>query len=191
MKTRSGFAAVFFVLAFVQTAPGQGSERVTIQYYVGGDIVKVIYKSMAPGNVGVTIMNDRHQAIFAETIPNTASFARPYNLSELTTGKYFIVVEDKEGKTEKELTYAIRKKVESTIDVIKIANAHNKFLLSVENKEADQIQVRILDQDKNVIHEELLSVNGKFAIVYNLSRITGTVTFEVGGTSGNWKTFTY
>jgi len=190
MKTRSSFAA-FFVLAFMQTATGQGSERVTIQYYIGGDIVKVIYKANTPGTVNVTIMNDRRETIFTESIPNTASFSRPYNLSELRSGKYFVVVEGKEGKTEKELTYAIKKKVESTIDVIKIANATNKFLLSVENKEADQIQVRILDQDKKVIHEELLSVNGKFAIVYNLSRITGTVTFEVGGTSGNWKTFTY
>ena len=182
---------MFFVLALGQTATGQGSERVTIQYYVGGDIVKVIYKTNTPGTVTVTIMNDKRETIFTESIPNTASFSRPYNLSELRSGKYSIVVVDKEGKTEKELAYAIKKKVESTIDVIKIANATNKFLLSVENKEADQIQVRILDQDKKVIHEELLSVNGKFAIVYNLSRVTGTVTFEVGGTSGNWKTFTY
>jgi len=191
MKTRSSFTALFFVLAFVQMATGQGSERVTIQYYIGGEIVKVIYKTNTPGAVSVTIMNDKRETIFTESIQNTASFSRPYNLSELKSGKYFIVVVDKEGKTEKELAYAIKKKVESTVDVIKIANATNKFLLSVENKEADQIQVRILDQDKKVIHEELLSVNGKFAIVYNLSRITGTVTFEVGGTNGNWKTFTY
>ena len=191
MKTRSSFTALFLVLALVQTAAGQGSERVTIQPYIGGEIVKVTYKSNTPGTVSITIMNDKRETIFTESIPNTASFSRPYNLSERRPGKYFIVVQDKEGKTEKEVTFAIKKKVESTVDVIKIANATNKFLLSVENKEADQIQVRILDQDKKVIHEEFLSVNGKFAIVYNLSRITGTVTFEVGGTSGNWKTFTY
>ncbi|HTJ51217.1 MAG TPA: hypothetical protein VL443_17270, partial [Cyclobacteriaceae bacterium] len=77
------------------------------------------------------------------------------------------------------------------IDVSKIANATNKYLLSIENKESDQIQVKIFDQAKNVIHEESITVNGKFAVVYNLNKLKSVPTFEVSGSSGVRKNFNF
>ncbi|HEY3403252.1 MAG TPA: hypothetical protein VGK59_07685 [Ohtaekwangia sp.] len=188
MKLTKIITCVTLLSAAVLTCSGQASEKVTVQD-LGYGIFKLVYISNAPGSVKVSIANTKGETIFQETIPKTASFARPYNFNDQGTGEYKITVEDKDGKTEKKIAYTI-KKVESLVDVFPIANTPNKYLLSVENKESDQIQVKILDTSNNLLHEESINVNGKFSVVYNL-KVKTKPTFEVTGSSGNTKTFTF
>lgn len=178
--------AVFYMVAF--TARGQTSDKIAIAD-VGSGIFKLVYKSNDSGPLKVSIMNSKGETIFTETL-KTSAFMRPYNFNDQGPGEFKFVVEDKGGKTEKTILYSI-KKVESKIDVSKIANAQNKYLLSIENNDSDQILVRILDSQKDVIHEESLTVNGKSAIVFNLNKIKDSPTFEVAGSDGVWKTFTF
>ncbi len=184
------YLAIFSASAIV--CNGQTFEKVTVLTDMGSDVFNLIYKTKAttPGTVQVSILNGKGETVFTESISKTLSFSRPYNFNDQGEGSYKIVVEDKDGKTEKNILYSI-KKVDSNIEVEKIANAKNKYLLRISNTDADQIQVRILDRDKNVVHEESITVNGKYAVVFNLNKINSSPTFEISGSSGNVKTFTF
>jgi hypothetical protein len=188
MKPVKFIACLILFCALCMTCYGQ-TEKVSIADY-GSGIFKLIYMANEPGTVKVSILNSKDETIFTESLYKVSSFSRPYNFNDQGAGNYKMVVEDKDGKTEKPISYSI-KKVESLIDVSKIANASNKYLLSIENKESDQIQVKILDQAKNVIHEESITVNGKFAVVYNLNKLKSVPTFEVSGSSGARKNFNF
>jgi hypothetical protein len=153
-------------------------------------VYKLVYKTTGAGKVKVSIYDENRDLIFTETLTNVESFIRPYNFSNLSQGDYTIVVEDKTGKTEEKVAYYF-KKVESAVEVTKIANEANKYLLSVENKETDLIDVKILDAERNILHEESMTVNGKFSVIYNLTTIKGEITFEVIGSDGLIKTIKY
>ena len=189
MKKMKFIVPIALLSMFALSGYGQASEKVTINSDLGSGTYMLIYKTTQSGNVKVSILNSKGETVFTESL-KTGSFKRPYNFSDLEPGEFKIVVEDKDGKTEKVVLYAINK-VESIVDVVKIANAQNKYLLSIENKESDRIQVRIVDSEKNVLHEESYTVNGKFAVVFNLSKVKTSPTFEVAGSSGAWKTFTF
>jgi hypothetical protein len=183
------FVALF--TASVVVCSGQNMEKISIQSDMGAGIFNLIYKTKAttPGTVQVTILDSKGATIFNESIYKTLSFSRPYNFNDQATGDYKMVVEDKDGKAEKGLTYAI-KKVDSNIEVEKIANAKGKYLLRITNTDADQIHVKIMDEAKNIVHEEYITVNGKYAVVFNLAKVE-TPTFEISGSAGNSKTFTF
>ncbi len=153
-------------------------------------VYKLVYRAAEAGKVKVSILNSAQEIIFTETLSSVQSFVRPYNFSNLTQGEYTIVVEDKNGKTEEHVSYYF-KKVESNVDVTKIANESRKYLLSVENKETDLIDVKIIDKSNNVLHQQSMTVTGKFSVIYNLTSVQGDVTFEVTGSNGAVKTFNY
>jgi len=153
-------------------------------------VYKVVYRNAESGKVKVSIYTGSHELVFSETIANVESFVRPYNFSNLSQGAYTIVVEDKNGKTEEKVSYYF-KKVQSIVEVTKIANEANKYLLSVENKDADLIDVKILDAESNILHQQSMTVNGKFSVIYNLTAIKGEITFEVIGSDGLIKTIKY
>ncbi|MGC4023572.1 MAG: hypothetical protein QM734_17270 [Cyclobacteriaceae bacterium] len=189
MKILKSSLCIMFLCALISSSYGQAANKVTLMD-VGSGIFKLIYRTTGQDNVKVTLLDNSNHTIFTETLYKTGSFARPYNLNDEDGGDFKIVVEDKDGKTEKNFSYAVNK-VESNIDVSKIANAQNKYLLSVENKDADQISVRIYDSEKNLIHEQSIRVNGKFSVVYNLEKVKDRTVFEVAGSNGVAKTFTF
>jgi hypothetical protein len=192
MNISKSVAYLAIFSASVMVCIGQSAEKVTITTDMGSGIFNLVYKTKAtvPGTVQVSILDGKGQTVFNESITKTLSFSRPYNFNDQGQGDYKIVVEDKDGKIEKKILYTI-KKVESHIQVEKIANAKDKYLLRISNTDSDQIHVKILDSDKNVLHEESITVSGKYAVVFNLNKINTSPTFEVSGSSGDVKTFVF
>jgi len=192
MKPTKYIACLTFLFTTVMVCRSQNLEKVTVQSDMGSGIFNLVYKtkSTVPGTVQVSILDSNGKTVFTESIIKTLSFARPYNFNDQSTGDFTLVVEDKEGKIEKKITYSI-KKVESMIEVSKIANASDKYMLRIVNHDDDQIHVKILDSDKNVLHEESITVNGKYAVVYNLRKFKTSPTFEVSGSNGVLKTFSF
>jgi hypothetical protein len=190
MKPTKIIVTLAFFCGSILTCTAQTAEKVTIQSDLGYGIYSLVYKTPVPENVKVLILNDKGDVIFKESLAKTMSFSRPYNFSDQPAGEFTIVVEDKDGKTERKIMYAI-KKVGSSVDVSRIANASNKYLLVIDNKEADQIQVKIVDKGKNVVYEESIMVNGRYAVVYNLDKLNTAPTFEVASSDGIWKTFSF
>lgn len=187
-KSRIFAMVVFLFIAVVANAASP--VKMTVISDVTTGIFKVSYKSTEVGKVKVSIFNESQELVFTETLTNVESFVRPYNLSNLSQGEYTIVVEDKNGKNEQKVNYTFNK-VESAVEVIKIANEANKYLLSVQNNESDLIQVRIYDNEHNLLHEQSMTVNGKFSVIYNLNKVKTAPTFVVTGSNGEPRTVNY
>ena len=176
--------AFFTLMMFVSGVVAFGAPvKMTVVSDATRGIYKVVYKTSEMGKVKVSIFNDVRELVFVETITNVESFVRPYNFNSLPQGEYTIVVEDKNGRTEEKVNYFF-KKVESKAEVTKIANEAGKYLVSIENKESDLIEVRIIDAENNVLHDQTMTVNGKFSVIYNLTKVKGEVSFEVIGSNG-------
>ena len=187
MKSTTCIVTAVLVCVAVFVCSGQGSEKVTVQD-MGSGIFKLSYVSPSPATVKVAIQKSNGATVFSESLTKVSSFSRPYNFSSQGPGDYKFVVEDKDGRTEQPISYTV-KKVESLVEVIPIANEPGKYLLSVDNKESDQLKVVIKDH-KGILREESLFVSGRFSVVYNL-KVKTTPTFEITGSSGNTKTFTF
>ncbi len=189
MNSRTKFFALIIFMLGAMVANAVPLKTTVIADATAG-IYKLIYRTAEAGKVKVSIYNADGDLVFTETLAHVESFTRPYNFSNLSQGEYSIVVEDKNGKTEEKVSYYF-KKVQSIVEVTKIANEANKYLLSVENKDADLIDVKILDAESNILHQQSMTVNGKFSVVYNLTAIKGEITFEVVGSDGLIKTIKY
>ena len=189
MNSRTKFFALVIFMFGAMIANASSLKMAVVSGATTG-VYKLIYKGTEAGKVKVSIFNVNRDLIFTETLLNVESFIRPYNFSNLSQGEYTFVVEDKHGKTEEKVDFYF-KKVQSTVEVSKIANELNKYLLSVENKEADLIDVKIIDSENNVLHQQAMTVNGKFSVIYNLSTVKGEITFEVTGSNGETKTIKY
>jgi hypothetical protein len=189
MKSVKLLACIICSCQFSMIGLAQTSGKVFITD-MGSGIFRLAYTTSVPENVSVSVVNNKGETIFKESLHKTSSFSQPYNFSDQPAGDFTVVVEDKQGKTKNTISYAIRT-VESTIEVSRIANSPDKYLLAIENNDLDQVQVRILDKDNNSLHDETIIVMGKFAVVYNLSKLKTLPTFEVTGSNGIRKTFRF
>ena len=63
--------------------------------------------------------------------------------------------------------------------LLKVGGSEAKYLLTVSNKGANGVTVRIYDSKNNIIYNKREIVSSDFAKVYNLEGIGGDFTFEV------------
>lgn len=119
---------------------------------------------------------------------NTSSFVRPFNFSQLTEGEYTVVLEDKNGKQSEKISYTVNH-VTSFVSVSPVANQDGKYRLNVYNNGSENVDVRIFTQEGLLIHDQVLNVNGNYALIYNLQQVASPAfTFEVTTSNGNVKT---
>jgi len=93
-----------FVFARGIDKPIKGSS-VAVTNVSGSTLYKVYYKSERRGKVKVSIINEKGNTIFYETINKVDGFLRPYNFEELPEGQYSIKVEDENGKSVEKVDY--------------------------------------------------------------------------------------
>lgn len=189
MNAKSGIIAAVVFMFFAVLANG-APVKMSVSADVNSGIFKVTYKSNEAGKVKISIFGAAHELVFTETLARIESFVRPYNLSNLAQGEYTIVVEDRNGRSEEKIDYTF-KKVSSAVEITKIANEADKYLLNIQNSERDLIQVRIYDNDGNLLHEQSMSVKGSFSVIYNLSKVKTNPVFEVTGSDGESKRINY
>jgi hypothetical protein len=152
-------------------------------------IFKLVYKSEESTKVQITIFNSQKEVVFNETVADLASFTRPYNFSELPEGEYTIEVKDNFGKKIEKVNYS-QGALKSIISVFKVTNAPSKYMLAAVNEGSNEITVHILNSDGDTLYNDTLSVNGNFAVIYNLLE-EGKYTFVVSDKSGVSKTISY
>jgi hypothetical protein len=56
------------------------------------------------------------------------------------------------------------------------------------NPGTEKITVKIFDTYNNLVHNEILNVEGNFAQVYSFKNLVGACKFEVSDATGNVKT---
>ncbi len=152
--------------------PIKGSSDEAITNTTGSTLFKLYYKSEKQGRVKVHISNEAGNAIFNETLNKVDGFMRPYNFEGLPEGRqqYTVSVEDENGKTVEKIDYK-GGKVEKLIHLSKLPGEENKYLLSVSSRGAENVFIYIFDSNGNLIHNEIQTVKGEFAQVYNLKSV--------------------
>jgi hypothetical protein len=69
------------------------------------------------------------------------------------------------------------------------SQSDGKYRLNVYNNGSENIDVRIFTQEGLLVHGQVLSVNGNYALIYNLKQLASPAfTFEVTTSNGNVKT---
>ncbi len=137
---------------------------------------KLIYKSELASDVRVKIFNERNILVYSEIIKNSNGFSRPYNFERLGEGEYTIKVDNGSGWLTGTVLYQDGE-VEMLAHLTKLEDG--KFLVTVPGKGKDQLTVRVLNEQGEVIKRYENKVEGDFAQVYDVSKVTGPVSFEI------------
>lgn len=154
-----------------------------------GTTFKLYYKGAEQSDVKVAILDSGERLVFSETIKKVDGFVRPYNFANLPEGNYTIEISDKTGRHAEKVKYS-KGKVEKFVNVVKVTGAGDKYLLTVSNKQADDITVKIFDETNNVIYSQRERVISDFAKIYNLERFSGKFIFEITDSKGITKSLT-
>ncbi|HEY3403866.1 MAG TPA: hypothetical protein VGK59_10795 [Ohtaekwangia sp.] len=189
MKTKSLFIAALVVVSASVAAFGKeeptSNKGMAVVPVKGSEVFKVIYKGEAYGRVKLNVYNTESQLVFSETISGTDGFIRPLNFAGLTAGEYTIETIDASGKKSEKVTY--NKAAKKNVHISKLAGEEGKFLVAVAGAGSDVVNVNIYDAANNLVHSESRTVNGDFAQLYTVKNVTGALTFEVSGASGETK----
>jgi hypothetical protein len=184
MKTKSVLlvALVAMSVSTVLASSEPLSSKVVVLNQESG-IYKVIYESAKAGRVTLTISDKTGNVVFKEGIRTVNGFIRPVNFKGMDEGVYTIAIADESGEQIQTVNYQNDSAVKSA-HIAKIAE-DGKYLLAVASTGAGQINVRIFDGDNNLVHNQNVTVNGDFGLVYNLKQVAGTPSFEVTDSTGN------
>lgn len=160
------------------TTPKATSTSVSLK----GEIVKIFYRSEDSDKVKVTIYDATDKVVFKEEIKKKSSFIRPYNLENLPYGKYTIVLEDKNGRTEESVMYA-KEEVNVQASIIHKKESR-KALVTLFSTGETEVTYRVLDINDNVLYSKSEIVNGQAAKSFNLDKVKGAVTVQVSDSEG-------
>ncbi len=155
----------------------------------GSSTYQLIYKPALATNVSVAIFDANDQLVFSETLRKTEGFSRPYNFAGLAEGDYSINVRDITGEQIEKVNYR-GGKVERLVNVLKL-NDTDKYLLTIAGKGEERFSLKIYDAAGKLIHDETNMIYNSFGQVYDLSKVTGSVTFEVADKTGTVKTISF
>jgi hypothetical protein len=147
-----------------------------------GTTFKLYYKGSQSEDVKVAILDESRRIVFSEIIRNVDGFVRPYNFSSLPEGDYTIQITDKEGRQVEKISNR-QVKGEALAHLLKVSGSEAKYLLTVSNKNSNEVIVKIYDSADNIIYNKREAASRDFARIYNLEGIGGEFTFEV--TDGN------
>lgn len=193
MKTKSLFiaavATVLSLTAFGNEEPSN-SKGLAVVPVKGSEVFKVIYKGDAVGKVRLNIYNQASELVFTESISGLDGFIRPLNFSGLKAGEYTLEIIDAAGKKVERVNYQPNKS-SKYVHISKVADEEGKFLIAVSGTGKEEINVRIYDSASNLVHNESKVIDGSYAQVYNIKKITGAVTFQVTDNAGNVKTVSF
>jgi hypothetical protein len=190
MKTKSiVFALVMGFVSVAAVAADPVSPKMVVLNQKDGGIFKVIYAGIQTGKISLTIYDEANTLVFAETVSGVDGFIRPVNFSGMNEGTYTIEVADASGKLVQKVDYKKETINENLIRVAKMGT-DNKYLLAIANTN-EVINVRIFDGANNLVHNQSVTVDGSFGLVYNLKNVVGAPTFEVTNQAGATKVVKY
>ena len=189
MKTKSIYLVAFLLMSAVATFGNDEPKNAGLAVLAvkGADVFKVVYKTGTANNVKVKLYNAKSEVILSHLISNTDGFILPLNFVNLSTGEYKLELIDAKGIRTEKIVYQQPKPFDN-IRVSRIATTGDKFLVSVMSAKNEKVTVKIFDNYNNLLHNEVKSVNGDFAQVYNVKNLQGACTFEISDDAGRVKT---
>lgn len=169
---------LFSTLVFAGGTGDEPSSASGVAILHGGEgVFKLLYKGAKVSDVKISIADARNKLVFNETVKSVDGFMRPYNFSALKEGEYTITITDGSGEKVEKVSY--RSSQVSKLVSIKPVGEQGKYLLTAAGKGSERITVNIFDSADNLVYNESKSTLGDFAQVYNLTKIHGSLTFEI------------
>ncbi|HTH56013.1 MAG TPA: hypothetical protein VL728_08190 [Cyclobacteriaceae bacterium] len=155
----------------------------------GSSLFKLLYKSDKAQSVKVSLLDEKGNSIFHETLKNKNGFVRPYNFSAVEEGHYTLQVQDENGTTVEKIDYVSAAQSEKLVSVTKASEA-NKYILRIASPVKEAVTIRVYDRNSTLLHSETLSVGKEFAQVYNMKDLDA-FTIEVTDKNGLVKAINY
>lgn len=182
MKTRSFLMAVaLMVMATASVVAQDPSPSFEILNRPGSSVYKLVYKAPGKGRVNVKI-SGKDGVLYSEMINFTDQFIFPLDFKGMNFGEYSVEVSDKKTRLKEELVYEVK----APLAYVHVAKQPNeKYLLSIRSQAPSDFTVRIFDRWDNEVLARNESVEDEFALVYNLSKLSGPFNFEVTNSAGN------
>lgn len=189
MKKHILTLAVVLVLAGTSIAADGVKKPAKIKVTVNeGNKVEVLYKASGPQEVNVEILNKKKNVLFSEKITDN-SFMRPYNLSKLKKGTYYVRITDGTSTTEDEII--IENPVKFTIRedaqharIFRVKD-ENKFAVIALSGKKDVINVTIRNEKGNILHNSDYEITDSLGHIYNLRKFkSASYTIEVKNGKG-------
>lgn len=192
MKTRNVVLTVAAVIvASTFTFAGNPTSKVVVVNQNNSEIFKVIYEGTTAGKVTLKVYDSKGNQLLSEITKGLDKFMRPVNFAGMEAGEYSIEITDANGTQTQKVNYKIGNrsslvesaavKNESSIKTVYITKLKEsgKYLMSVTTDGTKKINVRIFDGSENLLHNEVVTVNGSAGLVYNLKEVQGQPTFLV------------
>ena len=173
---------VLSTLVFAKEAdkPSPGSS-VSVVKVEGSSLFKLLYKSEKAQNVRVSLIDEKGNSIFNETLKSTKGFIRPYNFSGVDEGRYTIHVQDENGVTEEKINH-VAAKDEKWVGLTKL-DEKGKYVLRITSLQKDDVTINVYDRNATLLHTETQAVDKGFAQVYNFKDVN-LFTIEVTDKNG-------
>lgn len=190
MKTKSILVVAIALISSVAFANEPGGPKLSVVNVKDAGVFKVIYENPTGEKIRMTITDAEGKTLFNESVKVTTGFIRAVNFKGMTPGEYKIEIADNKTVYTEKVNYSLTSTVKG-VHVAKLTKDQDKYLLSIANDGAEQVNVKILDGSNNVVHDQNLAVVGDLGLVYNLKAVVGSPTFEVTDQAGRVRTIRY
>jgi hypothetical protein len=191
MKMKNVIAAAVVMLASTFAFAEGPSSKFAVVGAKQASVFKVIYEGSTISNVSLNIFDQSGVLVYSEVIRGIDKFIRPVNFEGMEAGEYNIEISDANGKQSQKVVVGgianFSKKSLKGVHVAKVSADSNKYLLSVANNGAEQINVNIFDGENNLVYTETLVLKGDLGKVYTLKLLNGNPTFEIVSNDGTTK----
>jgi hypothetical protein len=155
-----------------------------------GSSYKLIYKSKEKEDVTVTILNEKNEIVYTETVKRSDGFIRPYNLENLPSGSYAFKIDRKSSKGTQIVKVESTDNENETLKLSALVKVkEGRYLLTAPAKNNEQLAIKILNEKGEIIYNESVLTTGAFAQLYNLKNLTGVFSFEIEDEHGHIKSF--
>lgn len=145
--------------------------------------VQVFYKGSKATKVQISIYDTDNKLKFSEVVRNADGFSRPYDLSKLAAGEYRIEMNDGINTIVERVD---TKEVKSSFvsQVIKLQGKENKYLVTVADKNASSLTIRIENAESKLLFEHTDVIDKQYAKVFALPSACEDCSFIIKSNKG-------
>jgi hypothetical protein len=190
MKTKNTVLTLAAIILSVFTLSANPVSKIAVIGQQKTATFKVIYEGATASKVTLKVYDTNNKEVFSEIINGLSKFMRPLNFDGMEPGIYTIEITDESGKQIQQVNYqpsvvSSEAKNETSIKALHVSKLQNgKYLVSVANEGTEKINIRIYDNNENLVYNEVHTINGGLGVIYNLKNVTGSPVFMITDNAG-------
>lgn len=135
----------------------------------GREVMKLVYLNEVSDRVSISVYNEKGQKLVSTSVKSKDGFIQPFNFTQVEEGEYTFEITDDSGTIIENISLD---RTETNISTVYKIKDSDKYRLNVLS-EGDDITVKIMDEDLNVIHEDKFMDADSFSRIYDLSEHKG------------------